>query len=70
MARAIQADIVFVDRRFRTLRQFDMVAIVRRVHLLPGQPLGNVHQQQRLFRALIARDVNAGDALRKAFGEV
>ena len=70
MAMGIQADIVFVKGRFGPFGQRDVVAIMSRVHPGSGQPLGDMHQQQRLIQAAVARHAKAGHRLRQAFGQM
>ena len=47
-----------------------MVAIVGGVHFIARQPARHVHDQQRLFRSLVAPDPDMGDAGRQAFGQM
>ena len=61
---------MFNDGGFCAFCQIQMVAIVRRVHLIARQPLGNVQQQQRFRWALVTLHLNVSDATRQAFGQV
>ena len=47
-----------------------MVTIVGGIQRIAGQAAGDMHQQQRLIQAAIARHAKAGHRLRQAFGQM
>lgn len=65
MSGIVQTDVMFNYRCFRAFRQLQMMTIVRRVHLLSGYATGDMHQQQRLYRALIALNADMRHATRR-----
>ena len=70
MARLVEADVMFNHRGLRPLRQLKMMAIVRGVDFVAVQPLGDVHQQQRLCRTLVTLHADMRHAAGQALGQV
>ena len=70
VAGVIETHVMLNHRRVGPFGQFKMVAIVGGVDFIALYALGDMHQQQRFFRALVTPHADMRHRLRQAFGKV
>ena len=61
---------MFDHSRLRPAFQRQVMAIMGGIQRIAGQTAGDMHQQQRLIQAAVARYAKAGHRLRQAFGQM